>query len=258
MRVVSLVPSLTETLAECGVNLVARTRFCVHPAERLRAVPAVGGTKDLNEAALAALKPDLLVVDREENLPWMAERAPCRVFVSHAIGVDAMGAELRRLAAELGGGEPARALQALAARYELVAAHPAARWDFARIPGGEILNPAPATPDRLEYVIWKKPWMKIGPGTYIHSVLEKLGAGAYLPPDGAKYPEFAMEELPAGSFLLFSSEPFPFARKPDELRALRDPAGAPRPAALVDGEGYSWFGIRSLRFLEGELGLPGT
>lgn len=247
MRVVSLVPSLTETLAECGVNLVGRTRFCVHPEAAMKAIPALGGTKDLDEAKLALLQPDLLVVDREENLPWMAERAPCRVFVSHAVSVDGMGAELRRLAAEFAAADASRAaLEDLARRYETVAAAPNARWDDARIPGTiETLQAGDAT--RLEYIIWKKPWMKIGPGTYIHSVLMKLGADARLPDTGDKYPKFEMNELPAGTRLLFSSEPFPFAKVKEELRTLG------RPAVLVDGEGYSWFGIRGLRFLESAL-----
>ena len=48
MRVVSLVPSLTETLIDCGVNVVGRTRFCIHPADRVHDIPAVGGTKQVN------------------------------------------------------------------------------------------------------------------------------------------------------------------------------------------------------------------
>lgn len=243
MRVVSLVPSLTETLAECGVNLVGRTRFCVHPEEAMKHIPAIGGTKDLNEEKLAELKPDLLVVDREENLPWMAERAPCRVFVSHATSLDRMGTELRRLASEFTG-EPRTQLEDLARRYDAVAASPDLTWDFANIPGTlERLHEGKST--HVEYIIWKKPWMKIGPGTYIHSVLQKLGAP--LPQTGGKYPTFEMSEVSADAVLLFSSEPFPFATVKAELRALG------RPAVLVDGEGYSWFGIRGLRFLETAL-----
>ena len=62
MRVVSLVPSVTETLLAWGVDVIACTRFCEQP-ELLH----VGGTKDPDIAAIVALAPDLVVVDREEN-----------------------------------------------------------------------------------------------------------------------------------------------------------------------------------------------
>ena len=67
MRVVSLVPSWTETLLACGVNVVGRTRFCIHPAEKVESIPAIGGTKDLNRESLSELKPDLLLLDEPTN-----------------------------------------------------------------------------------------------------------------------------------------------------------------------------------------------
>ncbi|MCW8946529.1 MAG: helical backbone metal receptor, partial [Sedimenticola sp.] len=45
MRVVSLIPSITETLIECSVNLVGRSRFCIHPEPKIQTIPAVAGTK---------------------------------------------------------------------------------------------------------------------------------------------------------------------------------------------------------------------
>ena len=62
MRVVSLVPSSTETLLALGVDVVACTRFCEQPA-----IPHVGGTKNPDIAAIVALAPDLVVLDEEEN-----------------------------------------------------------------------------------------------------------------------------------------------------------------------------------------------
>ena len=61
-RVVSLVPSVTETLLAWGIEPVACTRFCEQPD-----LPHVGGTKDPDVAAIADLAPDLVVVDEEEN-----------------------------------------------------------------------------------------------------------------------------------------------------------------------------------------------
>src|SRR5262245_35700425 len=62
VRVVSLVPSVTETLLDWGIRPVAVTRFCEQPG-----FPTVGGTKDPDVAAIVALEPDLVVVNDEEN-----------------------------------------------------------------------------------------------------------------------------------------------------------------------------------------------
>ena len=62
MRVVSLVPSATETLLALGVTPIACTRFCEQPG-----IETVGGTKDPEVASISLLKPDLVVVNDEEN-----------------------------------------------------------------------------------------------------------------------------------------------------------------------------------------------
>lgn len=257
MRVISLVPSLTETLAECGVNLVARTRFCVHPQPRIQALPVVGGTKDLSWDRLRALKPDLLILDKEENLPWMKNDAPCTVHVFHATSITVMAPELRRLESSLTAAPVGvrDQVKKLAQRFEDVDRRSPLPWDFTRIPGLlQVLQPQAVQSARsLRYVIWKNPWMRVGPGTYISSVLEKLGAGPFLESGAQKYPEFDLSEPEAHThFYLFSSEPYPFAR---ELQSLRETRvnGHALQGATVDGEGYSWFGIRGLRFLETHL-----
>ncbi|MCW8890126.1 MAG: helical backbone metal receptor, partial [Sedimenticola sp.] len=61
MRVVSLIPSITETLIECSVNLVGRSRFCIHPEPVVNAIPAVAGTKQANWNAMAYLSPELVI-----------------------------------------------------------------------------------------------------------------------------------------------------------------------------------------------------
>ncbi len=90
MRVVSLIPSWTETLLEAGVNVVGRTRFCVYPADKVRNIPAVAGTKNWDFAAIKALKPDLLLLDKEENPKWMAEQTEIPVFSTHITSIQSM------------------------------------------------------------------------------------------------------------------------------------------------------------------------
>ncbi|SVA87197.1 uncharacterized protein METZ01_LOCUS140051, partial [marine metagenome] len=63
VKVVSLVPSLTETLLACGVEVVGRTRYCIHPAETVRDISVVGGTKGVNWQRVSELSPDLVIMD---------------------------------------------------------------------------------------------------------------------------------------------------------------------------------------------------
>lgn len=243
MRVICLVPSLTESLLECGVNVVGRTRFCIYPAGRVADIQVVGGTKEVDWVACSALAPDLIVLDREENTREMADSCPFPWTAVHITAVENVGPELRDLAREVASDE----LQQLAEDWIRVAdlgALPFPGWH--RIPGAETyLSGGTEAVSRLEYVIWRKPWMVIGPDTFVYSMLRKVGLGDYLPQHGSRYPEMpevAMNR--SDTFYLFASEPFPFARN-EELLGSSGIAGA-----IVDGELYSWYGLRSCRFLE--------
>ena len=81
MRVVSLVPSLTETLVDLGVEVVGATRFCVHPPDLRRRVRVVGGTKTVDVEAVLDLAPDLVVANREENVREQVEAIAARAPV---------------------------------------------------------------------------------------------------------------------------------------------------------------------------------
>ena len=74
-RIVSLVPSLTETCFDVGLGerVVGVTDWCVHPADGVAALPKVGGTKDADVAAIEALKPDLVIANHEENTRRVVE-----------------------------------------------------------------------------------------------------------------------------------------------------------------------------------------
>ena len=244
MRVVSLVPSWTETLLEAGVNVVGRTRFCIHPQPAVRAIPAVGGTKDWNFAAVKALKPDLLILDKEENPKFMAEQHEVPYFATHVDGVSAVAGELRSMAKAVG----KERLIELAREWDDIAKWPGLEpWsDFSDIPGVIEWGRKPSTQVRtVLYVIWKNPWMVISADTFIGSVLEKCGLSAYLPRFSTKYPEIEFKDfVPEETLLLFSSEPYPFLKKREELFSLSN------PYAFVDGESFSWFGVRCLRFLQ--------
>jgi len=246
LRVISLVPSLTETLLDCGVNVVGRTRFCIHPADKVSQIPAVGGTKAVDWERCAALKPDLIVMDREENTREMAESCPYDWVATHITSVNNVGVAMLLLAERIDN-EP---LNDLAQGWnELAAITPQAINTLSELPGLECLVGDPAGDiQKIEYLIWRDPWMSIGQQTFIGSVLTLVGLGHALPDHPVPYPALDEDVLPElDTLYLFSTEPFPFARYVAELTAQGF------HGAVVDGEFYSWFGSRSYRLLKSHL-----
>ncbi len=227
MRVVSLCPSTTETvlgLIDRG-RLAGRTDFCTRPAGVVTSIPSVGGTKRLNPDAVSALDPDLILSVREENdhtqIAALAARWP--VLILDPVDIETMLAGVRLLGRAL---DAADAGAALATR--LAAA-----------------LPPPGPPVRVVYLIWRKPYMAAGAGTYIGAVLAALGlvnAAAALP---GRYPELTPEKLAGldGAVVLAASEPFPFGEK--HVAGLARDFAPARPL-LVDGEAFGWHGIRLL------------
>lgn len=208
-RVVSLVPSVTETLRAWGVEPVACTRFCEQPD-----LPHVGGTKDPDLAAITDLAPDLVVVDEEEN-----RREDHDALVAAGVAVHVLAVrDLAHLDEQMTG----------------LAAAVGARWE----PLGPIVEPA-AT--RQAYVpIWRRPWMALGEPTYGSAVLRALGVANVAAPDGA-YPEVDLVTAAARGcdLVVAPSEPYPFAeRHRAELEQVA-------PVVFVDGRDLLWWGIRT-------------
>jgi iron complex transport system substrate-binding protein len=244
MRVVSLVPSWTETLLHAGVNVAGRTRFCVHPREKVAQIPTIGGTKDWDFERIRELKPDLIILDKEENPKFMGEQDEFPVLATHVESISSVTGALAQMAIRLNNSE----LGNLGARWEQIAQWQGLpRWQAGSgIPGLIEWGREPSGPVRsIIYVIWRNPWMTVSKATFIGSVLDKCGIGAFVRDFPTKYPEFDLSTYPpAETMLLFSSEPYPFLRK----KAVLNPVS--NPYAFVDGECFSWFGVRSLAFLE--------
>ena len=234
-RIVSLVPSLTEALADLGLDdeTVGLTRFCVHPDGWKWRKAVVGGTKTVDVARVLALAPDLVVANREEN-----ERAPVEaiaaagvpVWVSDIATVADTAAALRDLGRITGRGAEG---ERLAAGIEAAFAVP------------EALPEAPRETVRAVYLIWRDPWMTVGADTIISDVMARGGLDNAFG-DRLRYPAVTADEIAAAAprVVLLSSEPYPFADKHiAEVQALAPGAAV----ALVDGEAFSWYGPRLAR-----------
>lgn len=246
MRVVSLVPSWTETLLQAGVNVVGRTRYCIHPSDKVASIPVVGGTREVEWAKVTKLKPDLLVLDREENPRILSEQSPVPWIATHVNSVWDVENELRRLH----GCISRSGLPAMAYRWRQVCeglAGDARSPGWFELPGVmEWLRPPGREVTQFLYLIWKDPWKAVGPETFISSVFSLLGYGSRMVPFNEKYPSIDLDDFePTRTLLLFSSEPYPFHRQRNIIEEL------PFSSAIVDGECFSWYGVRTLRFLEG-------
>lgn len=242
MRIVSLVPSLTETLLACGVEVVGRTRYCIHPSEAVRDITVVGGTKGVDWGRVVELAPDLVVMDKEENTREMAESCPLSWHATHVTSIQSAGEEFMELARLVASPD----LESLASGWRVLAKTPDKNFPgWAALPGVEsLIGDSFVEFDRLEYMIWRNPWMCVGPNTFIGSVLRKMGLSQYMKCRTSAYPELTGNLPEDGTFYLFSTEPYPFARYIEELEANGF------NGALVNGEFFSWFGIRSYRMLQ--------
>jgi ABC-type Fe3+-hydroxamate transport system substrate-binding protein len=218
-RVVSLVPSVTETLVAWGRPPIACTRFCEQPG-----LPHVGGTKDPAIDQVVALAPDVVVMCEEENRR------------EDAVALNAAGVATAALAID-GVEDVGPALRALAA---VVGVPPG---DIASLPGtGDVRARWAGPPRARAFVpIWRRPWMSLSGGTYGSSFLAALGVANVFAGAERRYPEVTLDEARAArpDVVLAPSEPYPFReRHVPELATVA-------PVVLVDGQDLFWWGVRT-------------
>ena len=238
-----MVPSLTETLILANINVVGRTRYCIHPADAVKEIPIVGGTKQARWDRIRELNPDSIIVDKEENPKEFMEKSPLAPFVVHFADIGNAAVEFAKLADHLG----SEYLQKIADRYGCLSKKVNSDQITEKtIPGFlRWLKEPTAAPEKLIYLIWQDPWMTINRETFIGSVFDFLGLQQDMYEFAEKYPVIDLSAFdPKTTLLLCSTEPFPFARKRQQVLSL------PFSSALVDGEVLSWFGIRNLEYME--------
>lgn len=242
-RIVSLVPSLSESLVALGLGdrLVGVTEYCVEPPGAFAGIAKVGGTKDADVDGILALRPDLVIANQEENTARVVGRLADRgvdVWVSYPRSVRE-GAELLRELAQLGASPErvARVVDPVFAALEQAEA----RQHEARAAGR--VGP------RVFCAIWRDPWMTVGGDTYIHDLIELCGGANVFAKgaEGRRYPivERAAIEAAAPELILLPSEPYRFGEVDRrELLELDCPAAASDRVHLIDGTLVSWYGPR--------------
>ncbi|MBX7468108.1 helical backbone metal receptor [Streptomyces sp. NPDC048491] len=219
MRVVSLVPSLTEAVAVSGPGLlVGATDWCSHPAGL--DVVRVGGTKNPDVERVVALAPDLVVANEEEN-------RPADLAALTAAGLDVLVTEVRTLPQAFTELERVLVEGCGLARPDWLDAAERA-WGAVR-PG----------PQRSAVVpVWRRPWMVLGHDTFAGDLLARLGVRNVYADHAERYPRIGIDELNAAGadLVVLPDEPYRFTPDdgPEAFPAL--------PAALVDGRQLTWYG----------------
>ena len=215
-RVISLVPSLTETLLALGITPIACTRFCEQPS-----LVHVGGTKDPDVPAIIELRPDVVLMDREENRREDAEaltEAGVNVVSTHVTSV----------------GDVAEVLADLVRQF-----------DIEQLPPDRSGNPPVATPLRRAFIpIWRRPWMTLSEGTYGSSLLAWIGIVNVFAGHPMTYPTVQLDDvaLAKPDLVLLPSEPYPFkTRHADEISSVVPGA----EIRFIDGQDLFWWGVRT-------------
>jgi ABC-type hemin transport system substrate-binding protein len=222
VRVVSLVPSLTELVRVIAPETLAgRTRFCTEPADVLL-TPALGGPKDPDVAGIGTLAPDLVIANREENRREDVEAlklAGIDVMVTDPVTIEDAMAMVMEIAIRVGNEDEG--------------------WRICRETSEALKEPVTGEPLPVFVAVWPEPLIGLGSATFGHHVLERCG-GKNVLAGQERYPAVTMDEVAglAPSLILLPDEPYPFT----EAHRARFEAIA--PARVIDGKLLWWYGAR--------------
>jgi ABC-type Fe3+-hydroxamate transport system substrate-binding protein len=228
-RIISIVPSQTELLFDLGLDeeIIGITKFCIHPADKVKRRLKIGGTKNLNINQIKKLNPDLIIGNKEENekdqIEELMQHFP--VWMSDISNLDDAVEMIRKVGQLVDREEKAGQM----------ASTISASFDNLKIKSTSL---------KVAYLIWRKPYIVAGKGTFIDDMLKRCGLKNAF--DEERYPEvFPGQIVEADPDLVFlSSEPYPFTdRHITEFQALIPNA----KIQLVDGELFSWYGSRLLQ-----------
>lgn len=237
-RIVSLVPSQTETLFDLGLEdeLVGVTKFCVHPFHLKATKTIIGGTKQINIAKIQALQPDIIIANKEENtLEIVAQlKEICPVWVTDVLTIE-------------------DSIQVIRDFGNLFNKRTDAQKWIQKITFGltdfqEFIKSKSA--QKAAYFIWANPYMVAAGETYINEIL-KLNKFENIydsnPKYEGRYPEVIIQKMRIQGdpdLVLLSSEPFPF--KDEHAFELGRHTHHAR-TVFVDGEYFSWHGTRLVK-----------
>ncbi len=231
-RIISIVPSQTELLYDLGLDeeVVGITKYCVHPKQWLDSKDVVGGTKKLNFEKIKALKPDLIIANKEEN----EKTQVLELMKDYPVWIS----DIKTLEDALNMIEGIGQITGKEKKATEIQNNIREQFSHFKLSTSSISRPSPVL-----YLIWRKPFLSAGQDTFINHLLHICGLTNAC--KDTRYPELTADQIremnPALIFL--SSEPYPFKQKHiQELKNICPQA----QVVLVDGEMFSWYGSRLL------------
>jgi ABC-type Fe3+-hydroxamate transport system substrate-binding protein len=228
LRIISLVPSQTEWLYDLGLDdrVVGITKFCIHPAEWHKIKTRVGGTKNYHFDRIAALNPDLIIGNKEENdrdqIEQLAQLYP--VWMS----------DIKTIADAIG---------MMASIADLTQTQIKSKFVINQIKAAFAIKNDQFLGKTVLYVIWRNPFMAVGTDTFVNEMLAQIGLTNAVVK--TRYPTLTNQDIAAlnPDYVFLSSEPYPFDQTHiAELQAILPDS----KIILVDGEMFSWYGPRML------------
>jgi len=241
-RIVSLVPSITETLFALGAGerIAGITDYCIHPEDQVRAKPKMGGTKSFSVRRILDLEPDLILANAEENRKHQVdalEQAGLKVFVTFPKTIDGCLKMIADAAALTDTSEAAQAILASIKR---------SRSDARK----RTSDP----PARVLCPIWKDPYMTINRDTFVDDVIRSCGGRNIFEDSPERYPKFSLAEAARRQpeIVILPTEPYHFTEVDiPGIEEMGDavPACRSHRIYVVEGELLSWYGPRLARAL---------
>lgn len=222
-KIISLVPSLTQTLCDVHLedSIVGVTKFCVHPKRIRQKASVIGGTKNPRIPEIIRLNPDFIIANKEENRKEdiVELQKHCPVYTSDIATID----DFLGFCDDFSSIFPQSGFNQLKSNVEIINKENTIKNKY-----------------RACYLIWKNPYMTVGNDTYIHNLMEKYGFENVFKKK-IRYPEITIEDiiLSPAEIVFLSSEPYPFKKKDSEELSQYLPG---KQVILVDGEMMSWYG----------------
>ena len=232
-KIISLVPSITLLLFDLGLenNIAGRTKFCIHPKEKVKNIPTVGGTKNIDIQKIKSLQPDLIFANKEENVKEQIEtlKTEFKVVITDVKNLE----ENYKMIEKIGkltntGTKAAEIIEQTKLNFKTLE---------------ENISEFPDFQFNTLYLIWRKPYMTIGKDTFIHSMLETIGLKNMFGHQ-TRYP--IIHNLQTSYFkkcelVLVSSEPYPFTKL--HIKEIQEQMPDAK-IIMADGEFFSWYGSK--------------
>jgi ABC-type Fe3+-hydroxamate transport system substrate-binding protein len=234
MKIISLVPSITQLLFDIGLenSIIGRTKFCIHPKEKINTIPTIGGTKNIDLQRINLLQPDIIFATKEENEKEqiVALKKDYKVIV---FDIKNLGDNYKMI-------EKIGKLTATENKAKDIIKQTKQNFETFR---SIQLDALKAFNLNTLYLIWRKPYMTIGKDTFIHAMLEEIGLKNMFAHQ-TRYP--IIQNLQTTYFekcnlVLLSSEPYPFTET--HIKEIQDLLPNAK-ILLVNGEYFSWYGSK--------------